>query len=189
MLLNTSRSFSSSSYYYYHHSTKYRHISPYIYHSLFLQADDTRLQDQDKMITFDTARVQYSSYRLFLALDSDELLVPDPRSPLFRQFQLKHSSSWGGGSGSRIIGDLFKKEGNPKDLYPPAGFKAFLTKSLSKAALANTEEIMLFRYSAAATTPTGVIHSKKISKDGDMVAYTSACLHAGRLMAGGCCCV
>jgi hypothetical protein len=138
------------------------------------------------MITYDTARVQYSSYRIFLAVDTDELLVPDPHSPLFRQFQLKHpspSSSWGRSISSNI-GNMFKKEeegyaDSTKLAYPPTAFKSFITKSLSKQALVNTEEIMLFRYTAAATTPSGLIHPKKLSADGDMVAFTSVCLHRG----------
>lgn len=116
------------------------------------------------MITYDTARVQYSSYRIFLAVDSDELLVPDPHTQIFRQFQRKHSSS---------------SSPSWEDHYPPHSFKAFVTKTLSKQKLVNTEEVMLFRYTAAATTPSGTIHPKNITQDGDMVTFTSACLHEG----------
>ena len=158
------------------------------------QADDTRLQDQDKMITYDTARVQYSSYRLFLAVDSDELLVPDPQSPLFKQFQLKHSkhsspsSYFKGSLTQNIANSLFKQEyGAGSQLsYPPVGFKAYIAKVLSMEALSDTEEFMLFRYSAAATTPSGLVHPKKISEDGDMVAHTSACLLAGDAIGESC---
>ena len=123
------------------------------------------------MITYDTARVQYSSYRIFLAVDSDELLIPDPHSPQFQSFQRKHISS---NSLSSFLGG-----NNVEETYPPPGFKAFITKTLSKAALANTEEIMVFRYSAAATTPSGLVHTKKLSEDGDMISFTSSCLNEG----------
>jgi hypothetical protein len=73
---------------------------------------------------------------------------------------------------------MFNSEGT-KDHYPPHSFKAFVTKTLSKQKLVNTEEVMLFRYTAAATTPSGTIHPKNITQDGDMVTFTSACLHEG----------
>ena len=119
------------------------------------------------MITFDTARVQYSSYRIFLALDSDELLVPDVSSPFFSNFVQKRQSS------------LSRKA------YPPMEFKPFITRSFSEKMLRNTEETMIFRYAAAARTQSGFIHPKNISADGDMILHTSSCLRRGKSLIVG----
>jgi hypothetical protein len=133
------------------------------------------------MITFDTARVQYSSYRIFIALDSDEILVPDHTTKYYKNFIKKYKESSWMKSFANPVNGLFDKKLSTREIYPPVGFKAFITKTLSRDELKHTEELMLFRSAVAAKTGSGLIHPKNISADGDMVALTSACLHAGKM--------
>ena len=54
----------------------------------FVQANDTLQQDRDKMVTLDGARLQYgSSSRVILAVDCDELLVPEGRQFSISEFK------------------------------------------------------------------------------------------------------